>query len=403
MDREADGHFSVVDEERARGRYWFRLDGERLRPDPASRHQPEGPHEPSAYVDPAAFAWTDKDRIGLHGVGLVVYEMHVGTFTPEGTWAAAAAQLDELARIGIKVIEMMPIAAFPGRFGWGYDGVDLPPRIYGTPDDLQAFIDRAHKADLGVILDVVYNHLGPAGNYLNELSADYFTDKHTTDWGRAINFEGPEPVRQLFVQNAGYWIDEYHFDGLRLDATQNIKDESSRHIMADMIASARAAARRQPIFIVAENEPQDTMLVRPPDRGGYGVDALERRCAPCRDRGADGRREAYHRLHGLRAGHLVRAFRVSVSGEAVRGRKGPGTPALDLRPHRFVASGESRSCRQLRVRTTPARVVLAGPAPGHDGVVAAGSCDTDALPGQEFPPRSRSSISRTTSRSWPTP
>jgi maltooligosyltrehalose trehalohydrolase len=369
MDREADGHSSGVDEEaRAGGRYWFRLDGERLRPDPVSRHQPEGPHEPSAYVDPAAFAWTDKDRIGLQGVGLVVYEMHVGTFTPEGTWAAAAAQLDELARIGIKVIEMMPIAEFPGRFGWGYDGVDLyaPAHIYGTPDDLRAFIDRAHQADLGVILDVVYNHLGPAGNYLAELSPDYFTDRYTTDWGRAINFEGPEPVRQLFVQNAGYWIDEYHFDGLRLDATQNIKDESSRHIMADVIASARAAARRQPIFIVAENEPQDTMLVRPPDRGGYGVDALWNDDAHHAAIVAlTGRREAYYTDYMGSAQELISCARFGYLYQGQRygwQKKVRGTPALDLHPHRFVTYLEnhdhvanSASGQRLHELSSPAQ------------------------------------------------
>ena len=137
--------------------------------------------------------------------------MHVGTFTPEGTWRAAAAELEELARLGITVIEMMPIADFAGRFGWGYDGVNLyaPAHVYGTPDDLRAFVDRAHAAGLGVILDVVYNHLGPDGNYLADFSPDYFTDRYTNDWGRAINFEGPPAARAFFVENAGYWIDEY--------------------------------------------------------------------------------------------------------------------------------------------------------------------------------------------------
>src|SRR5918993_2444268 len=247
MDREGDGHFSTFDPDaRAGGRYWFRLDGERLRPDPASRSQPDGPHQPSAYVDPTAFQWTDARRKGLTPLGQVIYEMHVGTFTPEGTWRAASEQLAELARIGITIVEMMPIAEFPGRFGWGYDGVDLfaPAHIYGTPDDLRAFVDRAHSVGIGVILDVVYNHLGPDGNYLADFSPDYFTDKYENDWGKAINFEGPAPAREFFVENAAYWIDEFHFDGLRFDATQDLKDASPRHVIADMVAAARTAAGR---------------------------------------------------------------------------------------------------------------------------------------------------------------
>src|SRR5258705_1398534 len=164
---------------------------------------------------------------------------------------------------------MMPIAEFPGRFGWGYDGVGLyaPAHIYGQPDDLRAFVDRAHALGLGVILDVVYNHLGPDGNYLADFSRDYFTDKYTNDWGQAINFEGPAQARAHFVQNARYWIEEYHFDGLRLDATQDIKDASPRHVIADIVAAARAAAGGVPHFIVAEDAPHGTINVpRPPRR-----------------------------------------------------------------------------------------------------------------------------------------
>ena len=344
MDRERDGHFSLFDPEaRAGGRYWFRLEGERMRPDPASRHQPDGPHQPSAYVDPAAFRWTDAHRAGLQPVGLVIYELHVGTFTPAGTWAAAAAELDELADIGINVIEMMPIAEFPGRFGWGYDGVDLyaPAHIYGAPDDLRAFVDRAHTLGLGVILDVVYNHMGPDGNYLSEFSPDYFTDKYTNDWGRAINFEGPEPARQLFVQNGQYWIDEFHFDGLRLDATQDIKDASARHVIAEMVAAARQAAGRVPIFIVAENEPQDTGIVRPPDDGGYGGDALWNDDAHHSAIVAlTGRREAYYTDYLGSPQELVSCMRFGYLYQGQRygwQDKNRGTPALDLPPHAFVS------------------------------------------------------------------
>ena len=343
MEREADGHFNVVDPDaRAGGRYWFRLDGERLRPDPASRWQPDGPHEPSAYVDPFAFRWTDANRKGVTPVGQVVYELHIGTFTPAGTWTAAASQLDELARIGITVIEMMPIAEFPGRFGWGYDGVDLfaPAHIYGTPDDLRAFVDRAHALGLGVILDVVYNHLGPDGNYLAEFSPDYFTDKYTNDWGRALNFEGPAAARAYFVQNARYWIEEFHFDGLRLDATQDVKDASSRHVIAEIIAAARCAAGTVPIYAVAENEPQHTALVRTPESGGYGADALWNDDAHHTAVVAlTGRREAYYRDYQGSPQELISCARF---GYLYQGQwyswqqKRRGTPALDLNPHAFV-------------------------------------------------------------------
>ena len=343
MDREGDGHFSGFDPDaRAGGRYWFRLDGERLRPDPASRSQPDGPHGPSAYVDPRSFRWTDRDRQGLTAVGQVLYEMHVGTFTPEGTWRAAAAELDELARIGITVIEMMPVAEFPGRFGWGYDGVALyaPAHIYGTPDDLRSFVDRAHALGLGVILDVVYNHLGPDGNYLAEFSPDYFTDNYSNDWGRAINFEGPPAARAHFVQNGKYWIDEFHFDGLRLDATQDVRDASPRHVLADLVAAGRAAAGEVPIYVVAENEPQDTRLARPPSKGGFGIDALWNDDAHHAAVVAlTGRREAYYRDYQGSAQELISCARF---GYLYQGQwyswqtQRRGTPALDLPAHAFV-------------------------------------------------------------------
>ena len=201
--RQADGFFEAhIDGLASFDRYWFRIDGDRLRPDPVSRYQPDGPHGPSGVVDPSTFAWTDRDWNGIGPAGQVVYEFHVGTFTPEGTWASAAEQLPALADLGVTVVEMMPIADFVGAFGWGYDGVNLyaPTRLYGTPDDLRRFVNRAHAVGLGVMLDVVYNHLGPDGNYLNDFSPDYFTDKYGNDWGRAINFEGPAPARALFVE-----------------------------------------------------------------------------------------------------------------------------------------------------------------------------------------------------------
>jgi maltooligosyltrehalose trehalohydrolase len=266
----------LIADVRAGDRYRFQLDGNRRRPDPVSRFQPEGPHGPSAVIDPDTFQWTDSRWKGVGRERQVLYEMHVGTFTPRGTWQAAADQLEELARLGITVIEMMPVADFSGQFGWGYDGVNLyaPTRLYGTPDDLRAFVDRAHALGIGVILDVVYNHLGPDGNYLHDFSPEYFTDRYENDWGPALNFEGPRPARDYFVDNAGYWIDEFHFDGLRLDATQDIHDASPVHVLQEIVAKARKAAGGRHVLMVAENEPQHTRLVRDPASGGFGMDAV---------------------------------------------------------------------------------------------------------------------------------
>jgi maltooligosyltrehalose trehalohydrolase len=261
--------------------YKLRLDGGDAFPDPASRFQPQGPHGPSRVVDPGTFSWSDGGWNGIGRDGQVIYEMHVGTFTPAGTWEAASRELPELAGLGIRTLELMPVAEFPGDFGWGYDGVDLfaPYHLYGEPDDFRRFVDRAHAAGLAVILDVVYNHLGPDGNYLKQFSDTYFTDRYVNDWGQAINFdgEGSGPVRELFVANAGYWIAEYHLDGLRLDATQDVKDASADHVLAAVVHRVRAAAVAaggRSTYVIAENEPQDTWLVRPPEEGGFGIDAL---------------------------------------------------------------------------------------------------------------------------------
>ena len=263
----------------SRARYRYRLDDDpNTYPDPASRFQPDGPHGPSEIVDPKTFRWTDSDWPGVSLVGQVIYELHVGTFTREGTWDAAAESLAFLKDVGITVIEVMPVADFPGTFGWGYDGVNLfaPTRLYGRPDDFRAFVNRAHSLGLGVILDVVYNHIGPDGNYLAKFSPDYFTDRYETDWGSAINYDGPNagPVREFFTTNAAYWIAEYHLDGLRLDATQSIFDESPQHILADIGVAARSAARKRSIIVVNENESQESKLVRPVEQGGYGLDML---------------------------------------------------------------------------------------------------------------------------------
>src|SRR5947208_7208237 len=206
LQREDGGYFSGVAEARAGDCYRFRVNNaEHFHPDPASRFQPDGPHGSSRIVDPTTFRWSDAEWPGKQLKCQIIYEMHVGTFTEEGTWRAAAEQLPELARIGITVIEMMPVAEFPGRFGWGYDGVDLfaLSHLYGTPDDLRAFVDRAHSLRLGVILDVVYNHFGPDGNYLGVFSDDYLLRGKGHEWGDIINFDGPNsgPVREFFITN----------------------------------------------------------------------------------------------------------------------------------------------------------------------------------------------------------
>ena len=343
---EQDGYFcGLVEDAGAGARYRFHLDGrEPTLPDPASRFQPDGPHGSSEVIDPAAFAWTDHDWRGIPQEQLVIYELHPGTFTPEGTWAAAAEHLPELADIGITCIEVMPVADFPGRFGWGYDGVDLfaPARLYGRPDDLRRFVDRAHALGLAVILDVVYNHLGPDGNYLGAFSSSYVTDRHATEWGAALNFDGPDsgPVREFFTANAGYWIDEYHFDGLRLDATHRIYDDSDDHILAAIARRVRQAARGRLIFIAAENETQIARLVRPPEVGGYGLNAIWNDDFHHAARVAlTGRSEAYYSDFRGRANEFVALakhgflFQGQYSASFAEPR---GTPAGDLPSTSFV-------------------------------------------------------------------
>ena len=271
-------HAGLVPGIRAGATYRFRLDGRGPFPDPASRFQPDGPHGPSRIVDPASFPWTDRDWPGLGADGQVLYELHVGTFTPEGTWASAARELPRLRRLGITAVEVLPVADFPGRFGWGYDGVDLfaPCRLYGEPDDFRRFVDDAHAAGLGVILDVVYNHFGPDGNYLTQFSPGYLTDRHPCDWGAAVNFDGPDagPVREFFLANVACWISEFHLDGRRLDAIQAIHDDSEEHILAALQRRARDAAGSRSIVIVAEDDLQRAVAVRPPSEGGWGLDGV---------------------------------------------------------------------------------------------------------------------------------
>jgi maltooligosyltrehalose trehalohydrolase len=325
--------------------YRFRLDDDPVRyPDPASRFQPDGPHGSSQVVDASVFAWTDQDWRGVPTEGKVLYELHVGTFTPEGTWRAASAELEVLAELGINVIELMPVAEFPGRFGWGYDGVDLfaPTRLYGTPDAFRSFVDRAHALGIGVILDVVYNHFGPDGCYLRAFSDTYFTDRYDNEWGDAIDFDGPDaaPVREFFLANARHWTEEYHLDGLRLDATQQMFDSSAEHIVAAIAREVRETAGERRTFIVCENEPQDVRLVRPAAAGGYGTDALWNddfhRAAIV---ALTGRNEAYYSDYSGTPQELISSVRWGYLYQGQRykwQKKRRGTNAFDLQPGAFI-------------------------------------------------------------------
>jgi maltooligosyltrehalose trehalohydrolase len=379
--RDAEGFFEGTVDARAGDRYRFRLNGTTLRPDPASRFQPDGPHGASEIIDPSTFAWSDAGWSGVSAEGQVVYELHVGTFTPQGTWRAAMAELPALADLGVTVIEMMPVAEFAGRFGWGYDGVDLyaPTHLYGRPDDLRAFVDRAHSLGIGVILDVVYNHVGPNGNYLAEFSPEYFTDRYSNDWGQALNFEGPTPARLFFVQNAGYWIDEFHFDGLRLDATQDIHDASPEHVIASIVKRVREAGGARRTYVVAENEPQQPKIVRTHAEGGYGADALwNDDFHHSAIVALTGIREAYYTDYKGAPQEFISAARYGYlyQGQWYQWQKNRrGQPDLDLPGHAFVAYLENHDQvantpfgRRLHQLASPARLraltalTLLGPA-----------------------------------------
>jgi maltooligosyltrehalose trehalohydrolase len=258
--------------------YAFALDGGEPRPDPRSPCQPHGVHGPSRPIDHTGFEWTDHDWRGKPVGGGVIYELHIGTFTPEGTFDAAVQRLDHLVELGVDFVEVMPVNAFPGRWGWGYDGVDLYAvhTPYGGPDGLKTFVNACHGNNLGVILDVVYNHLGPDGNYLQEFGP-YFTDKHTTPWGAAVNLDddGSPEVRAFLIDNALHWLRNYHLDGLRLDAVHAFVDESPTHFLAELAdrVSELGAQLDRSLFLIAESDDNEPRTIESRRRAGHGMDA----------------------------------------------------------------------------------------------------------------------------------
>jgi malto-oligosyltrehalose trehalohydrolase len=342
-----DGWFEVeAPEARPGARYNFRLPNGLVVPDPASRFQPEDVHGPSALTDTSAFGWTDQAWRGRPWQTTVLYELHIGASTPEGTFRAAIDKLDHLAALGVTAIEIMPVADFPGARNWGYDGVlpYAPDATYGRPEDLAALVDAAHARDLMVILDVVYNHFGPDGNYLPTYAPAVFTDRHQTPWGDAVNFDGPgsAAVRALVIDNALYWLGDYHLDGLRLDAVHAILDDGPVHILEELAQSARAAFPDRTVHLILENEDNGARLLdRPPG------------CPP-RLYTAQWNDDVHHALHVAATGEdqgyyadylrdtgkLGRALAegFAFQGEVMRYRGGPrGEPCAYLPPDAFVA------------------------------------------------------------------
>jgi maltooligosyltrehalose trehalohydrolase len=279
MTSEPLGYFSHLENDVPEGQeYAYRLDGGPSRPDPASLWQPRGVHFPSAVLYPERFRWTDAGWKPPSRQDLVMYELHVGRFTTQGTFDAIIPRLDSLVNLGVTAIEIMPVAQFPGDRNWGYDGVHLyaPQNTYGGPHALQRLVDACHARGLAVLLDVVYNHFGPEGNYAHEFGP-YCSDRYRTSWGPAFNYDGPgsDPVRQFVLDNVRLWIEEYHIDGLRLDAVHAIYDRRPRHILQEIKEAAdEAAARRAATaYVIAESLLNDVRMVLPPERGGYGLDA----------------------------------------------------------------------------------------------------------------------------------
>jgi maltooligosyltrehalose trehalohydrolase len=341
------GLFEGEVEARAGDDYGYRLDGGDPLPDPCSRRQPHGVRGLSRVLDPTAFTWSDGAWRGVCLEDLVLYELHVGTFTAAGTFESAATRLPELRELGITAVELMPVATFPGERNWGYDGLYswAPHEAYGGPEGLARLVDAAHAAGLAVVLDVVYNHLGAGTEQLTAFGP-YFTDAYGTPWGDAINYDGPDsdPVREWAVQNACMWIRDYHVDGLRLDAVHAIHDESPRPLLAELAERARAEAPHRHVLVTAESESNDPRLVRPAAEGGLGLDAVW----------AD---DFHHALHTLLTGEdegyyedfgrvadLAKAYRdgfVYDGRYSRHARRRRGAPAEGIRPGRLVVCAQN--------------------------------------------------------------
>ena len=280
MALDTDGIWTAVLPDAGEGtRYQYRLNGESVLPDPYSRSQPLGVHGPSEVVDPLAYTWHDQAWRGVDMRGLVLYECHVGTVTPAGTCDALIEQLERLVHLGITAVELMPVAAFPGRWNWGYDGV-YPFAVsanYGGPTALKRLVDAAHQRGVAVFLDVVYNHLGPEGNYVSQVSPYYVSTRYRTPWGAAMNYDGPHSrlVRRFAIDNACYWLHEYHLDGLRLDATSRLYDSSQPHILQELAQTVRASLPpERSVVLIAETSENDVRYLSPPTSGGHGYDAV---------------------------------------------------------------------------------------------------------------------------------
>ena len=350
MEPSDQGWFELAtDAAKAGTQYRFRINGGQEVPDPASRFQPEDVHGPSEVIDATTFDWRDEAWRGRRWEEAVIYELHVGAFTPAGTFSAAAERLDYLADLGITAIELMPVADFPGRRNWGYDGVlpFAPDSSYGRPEDLKALIQSAHDRGLMIFLDVVYNHFGPEGNYLNSYAPRFFTDRHKTPWGNAINFDGPESrtVRDFFIHNALHWLNEYHFDGLRLDAVHAILDDSAPHILTELADAVRSSIEpdRQ-VQLILENDHNQARYLQ---RTGH-----------CQIRGynAQWNDDIHHTLHVLITGEhdgyysdyaerpldqlgrcLAEGFAYQGERSILRNGKTRGEPTAGLPPSAFIS------------------------------------------------------------------
>ena len=393
MTREEGDYFSLCARATAGTLYRFRLDdGPRL-PDPASRFQPLGPEGPSEVIDPASFSWTDDIWKGVLLPGQVLYEMHVGTFTPEGTWVAAARELAELARLGVTLLEIMPVADWPGQFGWGYDGVCVfaPTRLYGTPDDFRHFVDQAHRVGIGVLLDVVYNHFGNHGCSVQQFSRNYVADVHANEWGAPVNFDGPGsgPVREFFLANARYWIEEFHLDGYRVDATQAIFDDSPEHAILGQVTAYRPAAqpRREAIDRHAGRERTARYADRSADcrrRVRHGG-VVERRLSPLRH-GATYwiERSLLFRLLGLgQRVYRIVEMGISLPGTVLFLAEEPPRHAGLRSPTARVRTlfAESRPGGQLGQRRQDRPIDQSGPPASHDGSAAVDAGDAALVSG----------------------